>query len=128
MDEERGGSRLESTRIGYKPLSVNKCWQGRRFKTAAYKQYEADLIGLLPSDIDIPEGPLSIDIQWGFSNKLSDWDNPIKPFQDILQTFYQFNDRDIWDAHVSKRLVKKGKEYIEFKIEEYNGETHDPTD
>lgn len=118
----------KTIRLEHKPLSVNKCWQGRRFKTATYKQYEADIIGLLPPEIDIPEGPICITIQWGFSNKLSDWDNPIKPFQDILQTFYQFNDRDIWDAHVSKRLVRKGQEYIEFKIEAYNGETHDSVD
>jgi len=104
-------------------MSVNKAWLGRRRKTADYREYEVELIGLLPSDIDIPEGPLQITLQWGFSNKLSDWDNPIKPFQDILQTFYQFNDRDIWDAHVSKRIVKKGEEYIDFLIEEYHGET-----
>jgi len=26
--------------IPIKPLTVNKAWQGRRFKTPAYKQYE----------------------------------------------------------------------------------------
>ena len=78
---------------------------------------------LLPPEVDIPEGPLKMTLQWGFSSKLADWDNPIKPFQDILQNFYQFNDRDVWDAHVSKRLVKKGEEYIEFLIETYDGKT-----
>lgn len=123
MDAKRRRKRLEPTRIEYKPLSVNKCWLGRRRKTADYRNYETDIIGLLPAEVDIPEGPLKITLQWGFSNKLSDWDNPIKPFQDILQTFYGFNDRDIWDAHVSKRMVKKGEEYIEFLIETYDGDT-----
>lgn len=114
---------MSPTRINYKPLSVNRCWLGRRRKTADYREYEVDIIELLPSDIDVPEGPLQIYLQWGFSSKLADYDNPIKPFQDILQQFYQFDDKNIWDAHISKRLVKKGEEYIDFLIEEYKGDT-----
>jgi Holliday junction resolvase RusA-like endonuclease len=32
-----------------KPLSVNVAWQGRRFKTPAYKKFEADVSILLTS-------------------------------------------------------------------------------
>jgi len=35
-------------RINYKPLSVNEAWQGKRFKTKAYKDYEKSLMLLLP--------------------------------------------------------------------------------
>jgi len=31
-----------------KLLSVNECWQGRRFKTSAYKDYEKILMYTLP--------------------------------------------------------------------------------
>jgi len=103
-----------------KPLSVNRCWQGRRFKTPEYKKYEAKIVELLPENLEIPSGPLQITLIWGVSSSLSDWDNPIKPFQDILQMYYQFNDRDIYRATVIKQLVKKGEEFIEFIIEEYN--------
>ena len=47
----------------------------------------------------------------------ADWDNPIKPFVDILQKKYGFNDRDILEATVKKVKTAKGKEYIEFSLE-----------
>jgi len=71
--------------VKIKPLSVNVCWQGKRFKTKAYKDYEKNLLLLLPNNIEVPPGELKLTLRWGFSGKLSDWDNPIKPFQDILQ-------------------------------------------
>jgi len=102
-------------RIDIKPLSVNQCWQGKRFKTLKYKAYDAELL-LRLKPIELPCPPYEIYFKFGFSSKLSDWDNPIKPFQDILQKKYNFNDRDVFRAVVEKELVKKGKEYIEFSI------------
>jgi len=105
------------TRIDIKPLSVNKAWQGKRYKTKDYKTYEKAVYHLLPI-LTIPEGPLSIYLEFGFSNSQADWDNPIKPFQDILQFKYAFNDSRIHEAHVKKVKVKKGCEYISFSIQE----------
>ncbi len=102
-------------RVDIKPLSVNQVWQGKRFKTPAYKKYEAELMAILP-DIEIPDGPLFIELEWGFSSAASDWDNPIKPFQDVLQKRYLFNDSRVMEAYVIKRKVKKGEEYIIFNI------------
>ncbi|MDY7025971.1 MAG: hypothetical protein SVC26_06500, partial [Pseudomonadota bacterium] len=66
-----------------KPISVNQAWQGRRFKTPHYKAYEQELLLKLPKSIDIPEGELALLATFGLSNyKASDYDNPIKPFQD----------------------------------------------
>ena len=104
-------------RIEIKPLSVNQCWQGKRFKTPNYKKFEKEVLLLLPNNYKVPPGDLKITLKWGFSSKLSDWDNPIKPFQDILQKKYDFNDSRIFKATVEKEIVKKGNEYIEFKIE-----------
>lgn len=102
--------------VKIKPLSVNECWQGQRFKTAAYKNYERYLLQVLP-DMDIPEkGPLIILIDFGFSSAASDWDNPIKPLQDILQKRYAFNDNRIKRAIVNVEKVPKGGEYIKFCI------------
>lgn len=106
-------------KINIKPLSVNQCWQGKRFKTPKYKAYEKELLLLLPSNYKVPLKPLKITLKFGFSSKLSDWDNPIKPFQDILQKKYNFNDSLIYKAIVTKEIVPKGKEYIYFKIENY---------
>ena len=39
--------------LKYKPLSVNICWQGKRFKTTEYKKYERDLLMILPQIKDL---------------------------------------------------------------------------
>ena len=97
-----------------KPVSVNKCFQGRRFKTQDYKDYEELLLLMLPK-IKIPEGKLKIVYTFGMS-KLSDIDNPLKPLQDILQKKYGFNDRNVYKLEVEKVDVKKGEEFIKIEI------------
>ena len=64
----------------------------------------------------VPEGELELIIQFGFSSKLSDIDNGVKTFIDVLQKKYDFNDRRIYRLVVNKVIVKKGDEYINFKI------------
>lgn len=103
-------------KIDIKPLSVNKCWQGRRYKTPDYKSYERDLMLMLPNT-QIPYGKLQIEVTFGFSNKGYDIDNPLKPFLDILQKKYKFNDKDIYELLVHKEIVSKGNEFIRFTIE-----------
>lgn len=102
-------------KINIEPLSVNTAWKGKRFKTDAYKQFERDMFLLLPK-MDVPKEKLSVSLIFGFSNKASDIDNPIKPILDVLQKAYGFNDKDIYELQVVKQIVKKGKEYIEFLI------------
>lgn len=102
--------------LKFKPLSVNEAWQGRRFKTDKYKKFEKDVLYLLPK-IKLPEPPYAIFYEFGFSNKLSDFDNPIKMINDILQKKYLFNDNQIYEAHIKKVIVKKGEEYIKINIE-----------
>lgn len=101
--------------IDIKPLSVNQAWQGRRFKSLDYKVYSIYVNFLLPK-IKLPEPPYMLYIEFGFSSKGSDWDNPIKPFQDCLAEKYGFNDNQVYEAHIVKKIVKKGKEYIKFEI------------
>ncbi len=103
--------------VNIKPLSVNSAWQGKRYKTPEYKSYEKTVLLMLPKRIELPNPPFSITFEFGVSSKLSDWDNPIKPFQDILCKKYDIDDRDIYKGTVSKVLVKKGEEYVKFKIE-----------
>ena len=101
--------------IKIRPLSVNLCWQGRRFKTPAYKSYEQEMFCLLPK-MKIPKGKLAMRIVWGFSSKASDLDNPVKPLIDILQKKYGFNDKWIYKLEVEKKDVEKGQEYISFQF------------
>ncbi len=105
-------------RLSIKPLSVNECWQGKRFKTPKYKKYEKDVRSLL-IPIKIPNPPYKVNYTFGFSSAASDIDNPVKPFQDILSKEYGFNDKLIFEINVRRVKVKKGNEFIEFKIEHY---------
>ena len=102
-------------KLKIKPLSVNAAWKGRRYKTEDYVRYGADL-GLLLPKIDVPEGKLSIHYIFGLSSRGSDYDNLIKPFQDIISQAYGFNDNQIYQAIIEKEIVKKGEEYIAFEI------------
>lgn len=107
---------LEYMIIKIKPLSVNEVWQGKRFKTTAYKNYERSMLLLLPNII-IPKAKIKIYFEFGFSNPQSDIDNPVKPILDILQKKYKFNDSQVYEMNVKKEIVKKGSEYIKIEIE-----------
>lgn len=104
--------------IELKPLSVNEAWQGKRFKTSRYDKYERDCLLLLPPLV-LPEPPYKVQIEFGFSNKASDIDNPIKMTLDILQKKYKFDDKEIYELNVKKTIVRKGHEYSKILIESY---------
>lgn len=106
-------------KIPYDTLSVNDCWQGKRFKTKMYRVYETNLYNILP-DLEIPEGKLKINLEFGFSNSLRDIDNPIKPLLDIFQKKYGFNDKRVFGIYIEKKIVKKGNEYFKFLISKYD--------
>ena len=106
------------TKLDIKPFSVNQAWRGRRFRTPAYIKYTRDLLLILPNQ-KLPDPPFRIEFDFGFSNSASDWDNPIKPLQDILQKKYNFNDKEVFQGIVTKTKVSKGKEFIRIKISNY---------
>lgn len=107
------------TKIFIKPLSVNRCWQGRRFKTSYYESYEQELLLRLPRQSIDPSADLTLEIIVGYSSMLSDVDNSLKPLIDILQKKYLFNDRNIRRIVIEKVKTEKGQEFIEFEIREY---------
>lgn len=102
--------------INIKPLSVNDAWQGKRFKSDKYKAYEMEMLLRLPAG-RLPNPPYRIEYEFGFSNEKCDFDNPCKPLGDILQKKYGFNDNEIYEAHIYKKIVQKGREYIKVRIE-----------
>ena len=100
-----------------KPLSVNQAWQGKRFKTLQYKSYEEEVLCRL-KPLKVSDKPLELSIKCGLSSKNADVDNILKPFIDILQKKYVFNDKNIYKITIEKEIVKKGKEYIDFNLTE----------
>lgn len=102
----------------HKPLSVNECWQGKRFKTKAYTAYENALLYTLPNLV-LPPPPFEVNYTFGFSSIAADIDNPIKPLQDILCKKYQFDDKLIQKITVEKVSTKRGQEFFKFSISTY---------
>lgn len=99
-------------------------WLGRKTDSEEYRRWNKQAIRLLP-EVWIPDGPLSIYISVFYKSKLSDLDNAFKPFLDLLQKRYRFDDRRVFHIRARKLLVDtKEQERIEFCIEEYNGPTH----
>lgn len=60
--------------------------------------------------------------EFGFSSEGSDYDNAVKPLQDILQKRYGFNDNDIIEAYIKKTKVKKGEEYFKVRLSSFRQE------
>lgn len=103
-------------KIPIKPMSSNAAWRGaRRFKSKEYERYIKDVSALL-RPLTIPDGELELHVQIGVSNKGFDLDNCIKPFCDILQKKYDFNDNRIYSINAYKKIVPKGQEYISFDL------------
>jgi len=107
-------------KINIKPLSVNEAYQGRRFKTPKYNAWTKKMMLILPRSFKLPPTPYEVEYEFGFSNKASDLDNPVKALQDLLQQKYKFNDRDVYKATITKTIVKKGEEYLAFNIKTLN--------
>lgn len=108
-----------SITIKIAPLSINKAYRGRRFKTPEYDKWSKDVAMLLPKKFKMPEPPYEMEITFGFSNKASDVDNGNKTFIDLLQWVYKFNDKEIYKLTSIKQIVKKGQEFITFKVKTY---------
>ena len=103
-------------KVDIKPMTVNQCWRGRRYKTKEYDKYELLLTSVLP-ELDIEDKrELKVDVEFGIS-KLMDIDNGLKPLIDILQKKYKFNDRYIMELNVKKTVVKKTEHFIKVNIQ-----------
>lgn len=104
-----------------KPVSVNEAWQlkgFRKFKSKKYKEYQ-DIIDIELGNKPWPFKPdemLDVLVRVGFSNKLSDLDNALKPLFDTLSTKYGWNDNKIYNIMARKLIVPKGKEFINVTI------------
>jgi Holliday junction resolvase RusA-like endonuclease len=103
-------------KIKEKPLSVNLAWQGKRFKTPRYKEYEKAVLLQMPKGNVDPDQMLRVEFFFGFSNKASDLDNPVKLLMDIAQKKYGFNDSNVFELNIRKCLVKKGEDFFEMGI------------
>ena len=106
-----------------KPLSINIAYYRNKQKSSAYRLYEDEwqtyLAGLsMPDDIIVKDMKFAITMNFGFSNKAADVDNPIKPLIDVMQNWMGFNDKQVYTVKAYKHLTKRGKEFTDIKIKQ----------
>ena len=107
--------------IDIQPLSVNKAFQGRRYKTREYNQYSMVLSAFLArlQLPKIPEGePFYLYLEFG-TTKQQDASNGIKLFEDVLCEHMGINDRNVMAIFVRKVITKRSDSYIRFNIFEH---------
>mgnify|MGYP001616878503 CR=1 FL=1 len=121
QDEQKVVQELKPLKTVFvKPLGVNRAYRGRRHSTDELLQFKDDMMKVLPRNIEIPDGKLSVSFIFGISNSGEDIDGPIKTALDALSEGYEFNDNLVYDLHVKKRKTEKGSEFISFEIKPWN--------
>lgn len=104
--------------IPIKPLSVNKAWQGRRFKTKDYQQFERDMLWLMPKREQVKG---DVEVHYKFYLKAygkTDVSNLIKCLEDIIvKAGWIEDDRKVIKLTAEK--VRSKTDSIEIEISEY---------
>ena len=98
--------------IKLKPLSVNKCWKGRRFKTKDYLDYEKCLLLMIGKQKMI-KGYVEVEYHFHIKNyKMSDVGNFEKPLSDIIVKAGMIED----DRFIKRLIIEKFKSNQEYLI------------
>ena len=105
--------------IPIKALSVNKAWQGRRFKSSYYIDFTRDVCRFLKRTNKTIEKECEVHYTFYIKNySMSDVDNMIKPIQDLIVLLgYIKDDKKI--VFLSAEKIKSKIEKIEIEIYEY---------
>ena len=93
--------------VTHEPISINKCWQGKRFKTPEYKTWRE----FMQWKIKTPEqvkGYCEIEIVVNIKNyKMADVDNFCKPILDSLVDAGAIeDDRKVVSLKITKKQAK----------------------
>jgi len=106
-------------KVDIKPMTANKCWQGRRFKTVKYKDWRDQVGYLIKNDKKFTGGKyeLLIHVYTKYSST-SDVDNFIKPIMDCLVDVGIIED-DRFIQKVTCEKFKSAENYFEYELKEY---------
>ena len=103
-------------RIGIKPLSINKAWQGRRFMTKEYKQWVKDALLLMGKQRELV-GDVSVHLDFYVKYpKMCDIDNPVKTCLDLFKKRgWLKDDRQVTYLSVCKKQSEQERIEVEIK-------------
>lgn len=105
-------------KVDIKPISINACWQGRRFKTKSYAAWREESLWLVKEKkIKKVKGRCEVQLTFHCSKnfKRADIDNMIKPALDsLVDSGVIEDDRFIERLVVDK--VKSTKDFWEFSV------------
>ena len=124
--DERKKSRAKrrvDLKIPYPALSTNKLFSGQKHRSHYYRKFRGKIFSWLEEeskDKYALTGNLRLVMIVGFSSSLSDLSNSVKAIEDILAEYFKFNDRQIVEMHLFKRLVHRGEEYMKISITKVN--------
>lgn len=105
-------------KIKIKPMSVNRAWQGRRYKSRDYKDYEEECLWLLKNKKKVKG---FVEVYYKFyvkSFSRVDVGNFEKPLSDIITKAGLIDD----DRYIKKLILEKFKsdtDFIEIEIKKY---------
>ncbi|MEK6884139.1 MAG: RusA family crossover junction endodeoxyribonuclease [Nanoarchaeota archaeon] len=101
--------------ISIKPISINECWQGRRFMTSKYKDFTKDMLRVMPKR-KMLSGNVELKITLYLKSLLrGDIDNFVKPIIDcMVKKGWIEDDRFIQKLEVLK--IKNEEESIGIEI------------
>jgi len=90
--------------IPIRALSINKAFQGRRFKSKEHRQYEKDIHNLIRYSKNALCGDIEAHYTFYIKNiKMTDADNLVKCLQDILVSMNYIKD----DRYISRYIIEK---------------------
>ena len=116
----------KAVHLQIKPVSTNKLHftnkRGGRTMTNEYVVFKWKVFAMLPDTkkVYVPtEGDLVIHYEFGITDNF-DASNCVKGIEDTLADKYKFNDKQVRFHTVMKTKVKRGQEYIRFRIVRYD--------
>lgn len=109
-------------RFNIKPVSANRMYFRNKQLTKDYRLFREQVYEDVADRSKWPfeDGEhLTFVVMVGFSSKLADVDNVIKPLLDTWQLMFEFNDKYVYKVIIEKEIVKKGEEYFEVTVTNY---------
>lgn len=102
-------------------MSINTAWQGRRYKTKEYKQYEEDVSRTVSAGAPIDGEVAMLAVHYLTYYKRTDVGNLEKPLTDIIDKLgYLKDDKYIkWNSQIKMKAESKRDQHVDVFVAPY---------